>query len=68
MQNSKEQQGEIKSLPQWSMKKKKKKNKTIEWKRLEISSCKLEIPRNSSCKDGDDKGKEQYVANRSRRY
>ena len=30
--------------------------KTIEWERLEISSRKLEISRNISCKDGLDKG------------
>ena len=30
----------------------KKQRKTIEWERLEISSRKLEIPREHSCKDG----------------
>ena len=30
----------------------KKKRKTREWERLEISSRKLEIPREHSCKDG----------------
>ena len=29
---------------------------TIEWERLEISSTKLEIPRDISCKDGLNKG------------
>ena len=36
--------------------------------RLEISSRKLEIPRNISCKDGLDKGQKWYGPNRSRRY
>ena len=35
---------------------------------LEISSRKLEIPRNISCKDGLDKGQKWYGPNRSRRY
>ena len=34
------------------MKNAKKQRKTIEWERLEISSRKLEIPREISCKDG----------------
>ena len=38
------------------------------WERLEISSRKLEIPRNISCKDGLDKGQKWYGPNRSRRY
>ena len=42
--------------------------KTIEWERLEISSRKLEISRNISCKDGLDKGQKWYGPNRSRRY
>ena len=33
-----------------------KERKTIEWERLEISSRKLEIPREISCKDGLNKG------------
>ena len=41
---------------------------TTEWERLEISSRKLEIPRNISCKDGLDKGQKWYGPNRSRRY
>ena len=36
--------------------------------RVEISSRKLEIPRNISCKDGLDKGQKWYGLNRSRRY
>ena len=36
--------------------------------RLEISSRKLEIPRESSCKDGLNKGQKWYGPNRSRRY
>ena len=38
---------------------------TIECKRLEISSRKLEIPGKFSCKDGHDKGQKQQVPNRS---
>ena len=34
----------------------KEQRKIIEWERLEISSRKLEISRNISCKDGLDKG------------
>ena len=34
----------------------KRQRKTIEWERLEISSRKLEISRDTSCKDGHDKG------------
>ena len=45
-----------------------KKWKTIERERLEISSRKLEIPREHSCKDGLDKGQKWYGPNRSRRY
>ena len=41
---------------------------TIEWERLEISSTKLEIPRDISCKDGLNKGQKRYRPNRSRRY
>ena len=41
---------------------------TIEWERLEISSTKLEIPRDISCKDGLNKGQKWYRPNRSRRY
>ena len=35
---------------------------------LEISSRKLEIPRNISCKDGFDEVQKWYGPNRSRRY
>ena len=38
------------------------------WERLEISSRKLEIQRNISCKDGHNKGQKWYKPNRSRRY
>ena len=43
---------------------------TTEWERLEISSRKLEIPRqgNISCKDGHNKGQKLYGPSRSRRY
>ena len=34
----------------------KEKRKTIEWERLEISSRKLEIPKDISCKEGHNKG------------
>ena len=43
MQNSKEQQGEIRKPS--SVISAKKERKTIEWERLAISSRKLEIPR-----------------------
>ena len=46
----------------------KKKRKTREWERLEISSRKLEIPREHSCKDGHNKGQKWYVPNRNGRY
>ena len=36
--------------------------------RLEISSRKLEIPRDISCKDGLNKGQKWYGPNGSRRY
>ena len=42
--------------------------KTTEWERLEISSIKLEIPREYSWKDGLDKGQKSYGPNISRRY
>ena len=45
----------------------KKKMKAIEWARLEISSRKLEIPREHFMPDGHDKGQKQYGPNRSRR-
>ena len=39
-----------------------------EWERLEISSRKLKIPANISCKDGINKGQKWYGPNISRRY
>ena len=42
-----------------------KKYKKIEWERLEISSRKLEIQGNISCKDGHNKGQKWYGPNRS---
>ena len=42
--------------------------KTTKWERLEISSRKLQIPREQSCKDGHNKGQKWYGPNRSRRY
>ena len=38
------------------------------WGKLEISSRKLEIPRDISCKDGLDKGQKWYGPNRNRKY
>ena len=43
----------------------KEKRKTIEWERLVISSRKLEIQGNISCKDGHNKGQKWYGPNRS---
>ena len=43
------------------------KNRT-EWERLEISSRKLEIPREHFMKDGLGRGQKRYGPNRSRRY
>ena len=42
--------------------------KTIEWERLEISSRKLEIPREHFMQRWAQKGEKQYGSNRSRRY
>ena len=66
MQSSKEQQGEIRKPS--STINAKKERKTTEWERSEISSRKLEIPREQSCKDGLNKGQKWYGPNRSRRY
>ena len=44
----------------------KKQRKRIEWERLEISSRKLERPREHSCKDGQNKGQKWYGPNRRR--
>ena len=41
---------------------------TVEWERLEISSRKLEIPREHFIEDGLNKGQKWYGPNRSRRY
>ena len=46
----------------------KKKRKTTPWARLEISSRKLEIPREHFMQDRPDKGQKWYGPNRSRRY
>jgi len=42
--------------------------KTIEWERLQISSRKLEIPREHFMKNVHNKGQKSYGPNRSRRY
>ena len=65
MQSSKEEQEEIRKPS--SAINAKKQRKTTEWERLEISSRKLEIPK-ESCKDGFDKGQKWHGPNRSRRY
>ena len=46
----------------------KKWRKTIEWERLEISSRKLEIPREHFMQRWAQKREKQYGSNRSRRY
>ena len=46
----------------------KKQRKTIEWERLEISSRKLEIPREHFIQNGLNKGQKWYGPNRSRSY
>ena len=46
----------------------KKLRKTIEWERLEISSRKLEIPREYFMQRWAHKGQKEYGPNRSRRY
>ena len=46
----------------------KKERKAIEWERLEISSRKLEIPREISCQDGTIEDRNRYGPSRSRRY
>ena len=46
----------------------KKYKKIIEWKRLEVSSRKLEIPREHFMQDRLDKGQKWYGHNRSTRY
>ena len=58
MQSSKEQQGEIRKS---SSEINAKKQRTIEWERLEISSRKLQrYQGNISCKDGLNKGQKVY--------
>ena len=44
----------------------KKQRKTIEWETLEISSRKLKISGNISCKDRHNKGQKQQGPNRNR--
>ena len=46
----------------------KKQRKTIEWERLEMSSRKLEIPRENFMQRWHNKRQKQYGPNRSRRY
>ena len=46
----------------------KRQRKTTEWERLEISSRKLEIPREHFMQNGLNKGQKWYRPNRSRRY
>ena len=43
----------------------KKKRKTTQWERLEISSRKVELPREHFMKDGRSKGQKWYGSNRS---
>ena len=45
----------------------KEQRKTIEWERLEISSRKLEIPREHFMQNGHSKGQKWYGPNRNRR-
>ena len=66
MQSSKEQQGKIRKPS--SVINAKKQGKTIEWERLEISSRKLEIPREYFMQRWPQKGQKMYGPNRSRRY
>ena len=61
-----EQQGEIRKP--YSVINAKRYRKTIEWKRLEISSRKLEITREHFMQNGHNKGKKMYGLNRTRRY
>ena len=66
MQSSKEEQEEIRQP--FSVINAKKWRKTTEWERLEISSRKLEIPREHFMQRWADKGQKWYGPNRSRRY
>ena len=64
MQSSKEQQGELRK-PFLEMHANKQR-KTIEWERLEISSRKLEIPREYFMQIWHNKGQKWYGPNRSK--
>ena len=70
MHNSKEYQGEIRKP--FSVINAKKQRKTIEWKRLEISSRKLEIPREHFMQTKDrnvkDLTKEEEIKKRWQEY
>ena len=66
MQSSKEEQRDIRKPD--SAVKAKEQRKTIEWKILEISSRKLEIPKEHFKKDGLNKGQKWYGPNRRRKY
>ena len=66
MQTSKEQQGEIRKPS--SVISEMKQEKTIEWERIEISSRKLEIPREYFMQNGLNKGQKRQEPNRSRTY
>ena len=68
MQNSKEQQEEIRKPSKVKNVKKERKKKKTEWERLEISSKNQGYQGNISCKDGHNKGQKQQGPNRSRRY
>ena len=63
MQGSRDQQGKIRKPSK--VNNTKKLRKTIEWERLEISSRKLKVPRDTSCKDGDSRGLKQQGPNRA---
>ena len=66
MESSKEYKGEIRKPS--SVISAKKLRKTIEWERLEISSRKLEVPREFFMQNGHNKGQKWYGPNRSKRY
>ena len=66
MQSSKEQQGEIRKFS--SVINEEKWRKTMEQERVEISSRKLEIPREHFMQRWARKGQKWYGPNRSRRY
>ena len=57
-----------KAFPSDQCKKKRKIEETVEWEKLDISSRKLEIQGDISCKDGHkNKGQKQFGPNRHRR-